>query len=86
MGTYYTVIQLLGNEDSFEVVSSVQNSLNDAIGEFYQTMVEASHSEYLSHTVILMNDTGKIMKMDFVAHEPEPKEEDSEGEDPEIIK
>lgn len=75
MNDTWAVVELQSNGDSLAVISSTYTNWNDALSKFYQTMVSASQSTVLEHTVLIMDKVGQVRKIETVYHYEEVQDE-----------
>ena len=86
MRDLWIILELLSDGETLDLVPTMVTSWNEAQVTFYQKLIAALEGNVLEHTILIMDKLGQVVKKELVTHPAEPKEEDSEGEDPEIIK
>lgn len=67
----YIVAEIQSNGDNLAVLSSTYKSWNQALSQFYQTMVSVAQSSVPEHTVLIMDKVGQVRKIETVYHEVE---------------
>lgn len=64
----YAVIEIQSNGDNLAVLSSTYKSWNQALSQFYQTMVAIAQSKVPEHTCLIMDKVGQVRKIETIYH------------------
>lgn len=64
----FIVLEIQSNESQVTCIPTAYSSLNDALSKFYQTMISATQSSVPQHTVMILDDIGRVRKTETVYH------------------